>query len=887
MSENQLNSPERNKSRRMTVHPDLIFFKNDMLGDLKQQEHKLNKKIDKQTDDTQKKLDQFQLKLDTLTGKLFSLSSSFIENNNLKEKVESLLQFKTKTEETILNHDIKIASLSKDLANAINKYDKLIENNIFYHGIIGTSNSKFQNFHNFIDYVLKNISELVLFKDKFIKLDFKGQKSELEALIEGLKKQADNITVGCKIYTTQCLDNLEKKIKSDLNLFEQKFFDLKIQNGENFSNLKKLSYNLMNDWKKVAEMKQEMEESYNMNSQILQNHFIETQQRIKEYEKENNQIKKKMEILIEYLKGLKLGNNIPFSEYLNKEKGNEFIRKSNNAESYLKKYIVGEVGMDEISHISRRHTNKSINNILQKSVQIDNNYEYHKNVMNNDNVKPFNLNEENVVKNKISQSTKIKNHLSNSSMKSFNNTNLDDKNIINKNKAKRAFSYKRYNSSYVNCNPINANLEDIKEETDYKKNANELFFKNDLLNFNMDFSGNDNKGQLKQDRPNSNNLFKSMYLNYKHNFISEYNQKNDNSIQKNNSQKEFQTIINIKDDNLNKKTIIKDKDKDIIEQNENNSSCFSDKSQKNNDLRKNDTNLNLKKNNSNKLIQSKPKENNTNILSYDNNDNNDVDYNIIEDNNNDNRTTADNNNYNIIGYLDKENEINNALFKTVNLNRNYNNTITKRQFFPSSQTFNDQDEDKFKLVINNNNLDENNNYEINKDKGPLYINPLNKMALRNLLRGDRNAFKNFILVKSQKTLSKSYLNNKNNSYTNAFSHIKKGINCDNFLGSFEIKNSLRNTSNKANKMNNTELKNIANNYNNNIDDKYLTMKLPYIYESFNNNNNDFNDINEGFQIINQLRKIKNENNLYLKNNGPKSNKNKSNKLNNYKTKVNN
>jgi hypothetical protein len=403
-----------------------------MLGDLKQQEHKLNKKIDKQTDDTQKKLNQFQLKLDVLTGKLFSLSSSFIENNNLKEKVDSLLEFKTKTEETILNHDIKIASISKDLVNAINKYDKLIENNIFYHGIIGTSNSKFQNFHNFIDYVLKNISELILFKDKFIKLDFKGQKNELEALIEGLKKQADNITVGCKIYTTQCLDNLEKKIKSDLNLFEQKFFDLKIQNGENFSNLKKLSYNLMNDWKKVAEMKQEMEESYNMNSQILQNHFIETQQRIKEYEKENNQIKKKLEILIEYLKGLKLGNNTPFSEYLNKEKGNEFIRKSNNAESYLKKYIVGEVGMNEITHISRRHTNKNLNNLFQSqnSVYIDNNYEYHNNVMNNDNVKPFNLNEENTAKNKISQSTRIKNHLSNSSMKSFNNTNLDDKNII-------------------------------------------------------------------------------------------------------------------------------------------------------------------------------------------------------------------------------------------------------------------------------------------------------------------------------------------------------------------------------------------------------------------------------------------------------------------------
>ena len=937
MSENQLNLPERNKARRMTINPDLIYFKNDMLGDLKQQEHKLNKKIDKQTDDTQKKLDQFQLKLDVLTGKLFSLASLFTENNNLKEKIESLLQFKTKAEETILNHDIKIASISKDLVNAINKYDKLIENNIFYHGIIGTSNSRFQNFHNFIDYVLKSIGELVLFKDKVINLDFKGQKTELEALIEGLKKQAENITVGCKIYTTQCLDNLEKKIKSDLNLFEQKFFDIKIQNGENFSNLKELSHNLMNDWKKIEEMKQEMEKSYNLNSQLLQNHYIETQKRIKEYEKENNQIKKKLEILIEYLKGLKIGNNTPFSEYLNKEKGNEFIRKSINAESYLKKYIVGEVGMDEISHISKKHTNKSINNLFQsqKSILIDNNNEYNNNVINNENVKPFNLYEENTFKNKLSQSTKTKNHISNSSIKAFNNNLQDDKNIINNNnnnRTKRAFSYKRYNSSYVNHNPINDNLDDIKEEVDYKKNDNELFFKNDLLNFNKAFISKDGKSQLKQGNENNgNNLYKSMNLNYKHNFIKENNGKKDISIQKNNSQKEIQKV-NINIDNTNKANIIKDKEKEkdafqqnktisnntervIIEQNENNSSCFSDKSQKNNDQRKNDNNLKVKKINSNKIIQSKPKENNNNIIRYDNNNNdnnddNDVDYNIIEDNN-DNQTNTNNNNYNLMGYLDEQNEINNALFKSDNLSRNYNSNTTKRQFLPSSQTFNSQDENNFKLVINNNNIDENNNYEINNDKGSLYINPLNKMALRNLLKGDRNALRNFTLVKGPNALSKSHLMNKNNSHRNVFSYTNKGTNYDSYRSTFKENNLRRITYNKFNKMNNTELKNVANNYNNIIDDKYLTMNLPYIYENFknnktnktnktNNNNNDYNDNNdnndyndyndyndnnEGYRIINQLRKIKNENNLYLKKYGPKSNKYRSNKLNSYKNKV--
>ena len=255
-----------------------------------------------------------------------------------------------------------------------------------------------------------------------------------------------------------------------------------------------------------------------------------------------------------------------------------------------------------------------------------------------------------------------------------------------------------------------------------------------------------------------------------------------------------------------------------------------------------------------------------------------------------------------MGYLDEQNEINNALFKSDNLSRNYNGNTTKRQFLPSSQTFNSQDENNFKLVINNNNIEENNNYEINNDKGSLYINPLNKMALRNLLKGDRNALRNFTLVKGPNALSKSHLMNKNNSHRNVFTHINKGINYDSYRGSFKENNLRRITYNKVNKMNNTELKNVANNYNNIIDDKYLTMNLPYIYENFKNNKtnnnindyndnndnndyNDYNDNNEGYKIINQLRKIKNENNLYLKKYGPKSNKYRSNKLNNYKNKV--
>ena len=153
-------------NNKKPLNSELLFFKNEILGDLKQLENKLLRKLEQKTDGTQKKIVQIEASVDALTKKFFSMSSFYSENITMKDKIDNLFQNISKLEGAMFTHDFRISSLEKDLVTAINKYDKIIEKSIYYPGLIGANNAKFNTFHNFIDFVMQNISQLNILKIK-------------------------------------------------------------------------------------------------------------------------------------------------------------------------------------------------------------------------------------------------------------------------------------------------------------------------------------------------------------------------------------------------------------------------------------------------------------------------------------------------------------------------------------------------------------------------------------------------------------------------------------------------------------------------------------------------------------------------------------------------
>ena len=371
-----------NINNKSVLNSELLFFKNEILGDLKQLENKLLKKIELKNDSSQKKILQIETNLDSLTKKIFNLSNFFSDNVTLKERLDNLYQSRTKMEDTMNLHDYKITSIAKDLVTAINKYDKIIEKSIYYPGIIGANNAKFITFHHFVDYVLGNISQLNLFKDKTMGIDLKQYKNRLEATIEGFKKQTEEIITNNKVYTSKLIKNLDNKFKGDFELYDQRLFNLKIKNTEQVTELEKFSKNLLNELKDINDLKKNIEKSYETSLNILRWHYIYTENKMNQCVKDYDEIKIRIDLLIEAMKGLKGENMTNIADILkqlsaiNEKKENP---KKIKAESLLKKYIVGQLDMEQISQLSKKNSNKVtfndknlVNNIFGNDINKNN-----------------------------------------------------------------------------------------------------------------------------------------------------------------------------------------------------------------------------------------------------------------------------------------------------------------------------------------------------------------------------------------------------------------------------------------------------------------------------------------------------------------------------------
>ena len=107
---------------------DMMFFQNEVLGDIKKVENKLNSKFEEKTSDINSKLVTQEKKMILLSNKFDELYETIITQKDNEEKISKIVNFKKKTEESMFIYDTKINSLERDLSNAIYKMDQTINN---------------------------------------------------------------------------------------------------------------------------------------------------------------------------------------------------------------------------------------------------------------------------------------------------------------------------------------------------------------------------------------------------------------------------------------------------------------------------------------------------------------------------------------------------------------------------------------------------------------------------------------------------------------------------------------------------------------------------------------------------------------------------------------
>ena len=362
---------------------DILYFKNETLKDIKEVQKKMLDKYATLDNDIKDKFELYEKKINSYGLKIDELFKSINIDKTIKEKVEQLLEFKEKTNDTILTEKIRLDNFRNDLKENVTRIDKILSDSVIYPGIIGGI-SKYKTFHDLIDYVLTQCSLNLTFREKNI-MDLKNYKIKLEGLISTFNTQVNNILKTTGDFTKACIKESENKTNSMLSILEDRMSETRIENANYAIGLEKLSKNLQNEIKNIYTLKNELNKKVDSSLTEMRKDNLKVIKLFSGYKKEFNLLKHKFTQLSEFIKDMRFRTNLredvqrrefsKMAELINfdkKKKGFyegviEGLAKSNKIyEGHLKDYISGKISAEEL--LKKYNSMSNINEQKRKSM---------------------------------------------------------------------------------------------------------------------------------------------------------------------------------------------------------------------------------------------------------------------------------------------------------------------------------------------------------------------------------------------------------------------------------------------------------------------------------------------------------------------------------------
>ena len=283
----------------ISMKQDLLFFKNEILKDMRLLEEKINLKITDQNVINSEQFFEYEKKIETLTNKINNINTKVIDNSNLAEKIIIFQSFQSKTEDQLNSINSKIYSIQKEYKNYFNINEKTLDDNIRYPGLIG-KNGRFQNFRKFIDYILSYFKEYNEFREEIRSFDINNLKKKIYsdlkdfrlAIDEGYRSTLNIILKSKRELESQLQDTLKQnkqmmekneqkleelrnKIMKDLSDYQNNFADIKKniddKSNEQLNEIEILKNKLLNDMNNIKadfESIKKKDESKNENNEL-------------------------------------------------------------------------------------------------------------------------------------------------------------------------------------------------------------------------------------------------------------------------------------------------------------------------------------------------------------------------------------------------------------------------------------------------------------------------------------------------------------------------------------------------------------------------------------------------------------------------------------------
>ena len=480
------NNGNNNKSvgniNLINIKEDILFFKNDILKDLKKLDNKLNIKFEGQFSLLTEKLDKYDLKMEAITEKIASLGNQISTNFSLKEKVEELYEFKNKIKDNILNLDIKIEGLMRNLNNTINRYDNILLESVLYSEIIGPI-AKFKNFHELIDFILLNLNQLNSYKEKNI-LDIKNFKKKLETLSQSLKVHTESIN---RDYINKLIRGIEKKMNNYIEEFNSKLVQINMENNEYGKNLND------NNNKNIEKLKLEIEENIKCEINKIGDISEKFDLKFNNYQKEFNSIKKRFILLSEFIKNNRfqtnesknIANKLKFNKKANFLIGKENPEKFNQEIKDIKDYEESKASLNEKYNKIENSDIPSLKEYINENVDLKEHYKERKELINQkkENIKSL---DNRILSNDLNSKIEVEDDddgaklLRNSKLKEMINPKREEESEKSQNiKNNKSIKYNdKYENSNLNSKKFTLNYNEQNKDENMKENN----LKNEILN---------------------------------------------------------------------------------------------------------------------------------------------------------------------------------------------------------------------------------------------------------------------------------------------------------------------------------------------------------------------------------------------------------------------
>ena len=229
-------------------------------------------------------------------------------DKTIRDKVDSLMEFKEKTNDTMLTEKIRLDNTRNDLSSNVERIDQILKDSVIYPGIIGGI-SKYKTFHDLIDYILTQLSQTLTFREKSI-LDFKGYKTKLENTISSFNTQINTILNTTNEFTKTCVKELEEKIHSIFNVYDDRLQDSRLENANYAVGLERATESLKKELEKLEIIKQELYEKVDNGIAEVKNDNTRVTKLFTGYKKNFHVIQHKFTQISEFIKDVRFRINL-------------------------------------------------------------------------------------------------------------------------------------------------------------------------------------------------------------------------------------------------------------------------------------------------------------------------------------------------------------------------------------------------------------------------------------------------------------------------------------------------------------------------------------------------------------------------------------------------